>query len=216
MPKTQVMPSAQKSGPSRWSSRQLTGRWEDAGDGVRLVLAMLAVMWAAWIANALDHYHLDQYGILPRNVGHLYGILTAPFLHASFSHIFGNTIPFLILGVVIAFAGLRRVVLVTLLSILVSGIGVWLTATSGSPTIGASGVVFGFAAYLVFRGIFSRHLGELLIGLVVGAVFGLSLLADLIPHSGVSWQAHLFGGIGGVLAAALVSRAAEPAPRARA
>jgi membrane associated rhomboid family serine protease len=204
------MSSTHVSGPSsRLRSSQLASRWEDAGDGIRLVLGMLVVMWAAWIANALDHYHLDQYGILPRNVGHLYGIVTAPFLHASFSHIFGNTIPFLILGVVIAFAGLRRVVLVTLLSILVSGIGVWLTASSHSETIGASGVVFGFAAYLVFRGVFSRHLGELLVGLVVGGVFGLSLLADLIPHSGVSWQAHLFGGIGGVLAAALVSRRAE-------
>ena len=170
---------------------------------------MLALMWAAWVVNALDHYRLDQYGIRPRNVDHLYGILTAPFLHASFGHIFGNSIPFLILGLVIAGSGIGRVIAVTVITILISGAGVWLTASSGSKTIGASGVVFGFATYLVARGIFSRRVVELLIGAVVGAVFGLSLLADLIPRSGVSWQGHLFGGIAGVIAAALLTSKAE-------
>jgi membrane associated rhomboid family serine protease len=84
------------------TSERLAPRWEQAGAGIRLVLFMLAVMWAAWVANAIDGYRLDRDGILPRNVDHLWGILTAPFLHASFAHIFGNSIPFLILGVVIA------------------------------------------------------------------------------------------------------------------
>jgi len=95
------------------------------------------------------------------------------------------------------------------ISILISGAGVWLTASSGSETIGASGVVFGFAAYLVARGIFSRRVGELVIGALVGLIFGLSLLSDLVPHSGVSWQAHLFGAVGGVVAAALLTGPAE-------
>jgi membrane associated rhomboid family serine protease len=184
---------------------------------VRLVIAMLAVMWLAWIVDALDHYHLNQDGgIQPRNVDHLYAILTAPFLHESFGHIFGNSIPFLILGLVIAGSGIRRVIAVTVISILISGAGVWLIAGSNTDTVGASGVVFGFAAYLVARGIFSRRLVELFIGLVVGALFGLSLLSDLIPHSGVSWQAHLFGGIGGVVAAALLTRKSERSPAVKA
>jgi membrane associated rhomboid family serine protease len=176
---------------------------------VRLVVGMLAFMWIAWVVNALDHYRLDQYGIRPRNVDRLYGILTSPFLHASFSHILGNSIPFLILGLVIASAGVGRLLAVTAISIVIGGLGVWLTASSGSETIGASGLVFGFAAYLVARGIFSRRIVELVIGVVVGAVFGLSLLSDLIPRSGVSWQAHLFGGIAGVIAAALLTSRAE-------
>jgi membrane associated rhomboid family serine protease len=170
---------------------------------------MLAVMWAAWVINAIDGYHLDSDGIRPRNVDHLWGILTAPFLHASFGHIFGNSIPFLILGVVIALAGVWRLLAVTVIVILISGAGVWLVAGAGTTTIGASGVVFGYATYLVARGIFSHNLVELLIGGLVGAVFGLSLIADLIPRSGVSWQDHLFGGIAGVIAAALLTRRAE-------
>ena len=200
--------NASRAGPSSNSGR-LASRWDEARAGVQLVLGLLAVMWAAWIVNALDHYHLDQYGILPRNVGHLYGILTAPFLHASFAHIFGNTIPFLILGSVVALGGVARVAVVTLITILISGAGVWLISGSGTHTIGASGVVFGFATYLVARGIFSRRIVELAIGAVVGALFGLSLLSDLIPRAGVSWQDHLFGAIAGVLAAALLTRRAE-------
>jgi membrane associated rhomboid family serine protease len=187
-------------------SGRLETRLQASADGARLVLGMLALMWVAWIVNAIDGYGLDQYGIRPRNVDHLYGILTAPFLHASFGHIFGNTVPFLILGLVIAGSGVRRVLAVTLISIVVSGAGVWLISPAhDGPTIGASGVVFGFATYLVARGILSRRLGELLIGGFVGAIFGLSLLWDLVPRSGVSWQDHLFGGIAGVLAAVLLS-----------
>jgi membrane associated rhomboid family serine protease len=194
--------------------RGLAARLGDRAEGARLVVGMLAVMWVAWIVNAIDNYNLDQYGIRPRNVDHLYGILTAPFLHASFGHIFGNSIPFVILGLVIAGSGLRRVVAVTAIAILVSGAGVWLTASSNSETVGASGVVFGFATYLMARGVFDRKLRELVIGGVVGALFGLSLLWDLVPRSGVSWQAHLFGAIGGVLAAAVLAEKRESAPRA--
>jgi membrane associated rhomboid family serine protease len=68
-------------------------------------------------------------------------------------------------------------------------------------TLGASGVVFGYATYLISRGVFNRRIGELAIGIVVAVLFGGALLSGLLPHSGISWQAHLFGGIGGVLAA---------------
>jgi membrane associated rhomboid family serine protease len=188
------------------ASGRIATRWQESADGIRLVLGMLAVMWVAWIVDAIDSYKLNPtLGIRPHNLDHLYGILTAPFLHQSFGHIFGNSIPFLILGVMIAGSGIRRVVQVTVISILVSGIGVWLIASTSSYTVGASGVVFGFAAYLVARGFFDRKVGEIVIGAIVGAVFGLSLLWDLVPKSGVSWQGHLFGLLGGVLAALLLS-----------
>ncbi len=188
------------------TSGRLAARWDEAGAGIRVVLGLLAVMWVAWVVNAIDGYRLNSDGIQPRNVDHLWGILTAPFIHGSFSHIFGNSIPFLILGVVIAFAGVRQLVTVTAIVVLISGLGVWLVAGSHTNTVGASGVVFGFAAYLLARGVFSRNIGELLVGGLVGAVFGLSLLSDLIPRSGVSWQGHLFGAIAGVIAAALLTR----------
>jgi membrane associated rhomboid family serine protease len=179
-------------------------------DGLRALAALVAIMWAVELVNLLDGYRLDSDGIVPRNVSHLDGIVFAPFLHVSLSHIIGNTIPLVILGSAIALAGARRLLSVTVIVALVSGLGVWLIAPSNSDTVGASGVVFGYATYLISRGVFNRRLAEVALGAIVGVVFGGVLIADLIPHAGISWQAHLFGGIGGVLAA---STLADPARR---
>jgi membrane associated rhomboid family serine protease len=174
--------------------------------GLRALGVLVAIMWAVELVNLLDSYRLDKDGIVPRNVSHLDGILFAPFLHASISHIVGNTIPFVILGFAIALAGARRLLEVTLLVAVVSGLGVWLIAPSHSDTVGASGVVFGYATYLISRGLFDRHVGEVALGVAVVVLFGGALLSDLVPHAGVSWQAHLFGAIGGVLAASAHAR----------
>jgi membrane associated rhomboid family serine protease len=174
-------------------------------DGLRALAVLVAVMWAVELVNLLDGYRLDSDGIVPRSVSHLDGIAFAPFLHASIAHILGNTVPFVILGGVVALAGVRRLLSVTAIVALVSGLGVWLIAPSGSDTIGASGVIFGYATYLISRGVFDRRLGEIAVGMLVGLLFGGVLLVDLIPHPGISWQAHLFGGAGGVLAASTLS-----------
>ena len=178
-------------------------------DGLRALGAIVAVMWAVELVNALDSYRLDRDGIVPRNFSHLDGILFAPFLHASFSHLLGNTVPFIILGFAIALAGARRLLLVTLTVALVSGLGVWLISPGGTVTVGASGVVFGYATYLISRGLFSRRIGEVMLGVIVLLLFGGAVISDLIPHTGISWEAHLFGGIGGVLAAAELSHPAR-------
>jgi membrane associated rhomboid family serine protease len=182
-------------------------------DGLRALFALVALMWAVEIVNLLDSYRLDSNGIVPRNVSHLDGIVFAPFLHVSLSHILGNTVPLVILGPAIALAGARRLLSVTAIVVLVSGLGVWLISPSGSDTVGASGVVFGYATYLISRGVFNRRLAEVALGAIVGVAFGGVLIVDLIPHAGISWQAHLFGGIGGVLAA---STLADPGRRRRA
>jgi membrane associated rhomboid family serine protease len=178
-------------------------------NGLRALGALVAVMWAVELVNALDSYRLDRDGIVPRNLSHLDGIVFAPFLHLSFSHLLGNTIPFVILGSAIALAGAGRLLRVSLIVALVSGLGVWLTSPSGTVTVGASGVVFGYATYLISRGLFDRRIGEVLLGIVVLLLFGGALISDLVPHSGISWEAHLFGGVGGVLAAAMLARPAR-------
>jgi membrane associated rhomboid family serine protease len=178
-------------------------------DGLRALGALVAIMWGVEVVNLLDSYRLDSNGIVPRSVSHLDGILFAPFLHASLSHIVGNTIPFVILGFAIALAGARRLLEVTLLVAVVSGLGVWLIAPAHSDTVGASGVVFGYATYLISRGLFNRRFGEVALGVVVVVLFGGALISDLVPHPGISWQAHLFGGIGGVLAAYAFARPAR-------
>jgi membrane associated rhomboid family serine protease len=177
--------------------------------GLRALAVLVAIMWAVEGVNLLDKYRLDNDGIVPRSVGHLDGILFAPFLHASLSHILGNTVPFVVLGAAVALAGARRLLEVTLLVAVVSGLGVWLIAPAHSDTVGASGVIFGYATYLISRGLFNRRAGEVLLGVGVAVLFGGALLSDLVPHSGISWQAHLFGGVGGVLAAAAFARTAR-------
>jgi len=115
-------------------------------------------------------------------------------------------VPFLVLGAAIALSGLARVVAVTVIVAVVGGLGTWLTAPAGSVTIGASGLVFGFAAYLVARGVYTRRAVHLAGALVVLGVYGTTLLFGLVPTPGVSWQGHAFGAVGGVVAAWLLHR----------
>jgi membrane associated rhomboid family serine protease len=177
-----------------------TKRRPDNLDGLLLVAVMVAIMWTVEAVDALGA-HLDGDGIRPRAADGLAGIAAAPFLHASWAHLIGNTIPFVILGGAIALAGLARIALVTVIVAVVGGLGVWLTAPANSITIGASGLVFGYAAYLVTRAVYSRSLAHLAGAVAVVLVYGSTLALSLVPTPGVSWQGHLFGAVGGVLAA---------------
>lgn len=181
-------------------------RGEAQRQGIALLAAMVAVMWVVEVINTIDGDRLDHDGIYGRSFGHLWGILTTPFIHASFAHLIANTIPFVFLGFIIAMKGAARLAKVTMLVIVIGGLGTWLVAPSNIPTIGASGVVFGYATYLLARGFFDRSVGELLIGVIVGVIWGGALLASLVPHAGISWQGHLFGAVGGVAAASALRR----------
>jgi membrane associated rhomboid family serine protease len=181
------------------------GRRENAREGITLLIGIVALMWIVEIVNTLDGNGLDGDGIYARSVGHLWGILTAPFIHGSFQHLIDNTIPFVLIGLIIALAGAGRLLLVTAIVIVVGGIGTWLISPGGVSTIGASGVVFGYATYLLVRGFFDRSALELLTGVIVGVLWGGLLLSSLVPHTGISWQGHLCGAIGGVVAAWLLS-----------
>jgi membrane associated rhomboid family serine protease len=175
-----------------------------------LLGAIVAFMWLLEVINTLDSNHLDGDGLHARDVGRAWGILTAPFIHASFQHLLANSIALVFMGVIIALRGAQLLAKVTVFVIVVSGIGVWLISPSHATvagqvtpvvTIGASGLVFGYAAYLFARGFFERSLLDLFAGLVVGLVWGSTLLSSLEPHFGISWQAHACGAIAGVLAA---------------
>jgi membrane associated rhomboid family serine protease len=181
-------------------------------EGFALLAAMVALMWVVELINSVDSYRLDQDGLYPHNVDRIWGIFTTPFLHASWSHLIGNTIPFVFMGVLIALEGARRLAAVTLIVIVLGGLGTWLVSSAGVPVVGASGVVFGYATYLLTRGFFNHSLAEILAGVVVVAVFGSALLASLVPHGNVSWQGHLCGGIAGVIAAWLLARDRQATP----
>jgi membrane associated rhomboid family serine protease len=164
-------------------------------------------MWVLEAINSVDSGSLSlNDGILPRNVSHLWAVITAPFLHFSWGHLIANTVPFLFMGALIALRGAVRLALVTAIVILIGGIGTWLIAPSGTDTVGASGVVFGYATYLLTRGFFNRSALELGIGALVGLVWGGALLASIVPHYGISWQGHVCGAIGGIVAAYALRR----------
>ena len=180
--------------------------------GFTVVVGMLALMWVLEIYDQAADANLDQYGIEPREVSGLDGILWAPFLHGGFDHLVSNTVPFVIMGLGIALAGVARLVAVTLITIAVGGVGTWLVGPDNSVHIGASGVVFGYATYLLVRGFFNKSALELLMGLIVGAVWGTALLSGLLPREGVSWQGHLFGAVGGVVAARVLATRTRRSP----
>ena len=181
--------------------------------GLLLVTAMALLMWLVEVADRVAGGRLDRNGIEPRELDGLDGVVWAPFLHGGFDHLIGNTIPFLLLGFTIALGGLARVAAVTAVVALVGGLGTWLVAPGNTVHIGASGIVFGYAGYLVARGIFSRSLGQIALGVLVLAVWGTTLLRGLVPETGISWQGHLFGALGGVVAARLLHRRALRSPR---
>jgi membrane associated rhomboid family serine protease len=178
---------------------------DDRVRGVVFVGAMAAVMWVVEVIDAAGA-HLDANGIHPRDPGTLPDIAFAPFLHAGWGHLIGNTIPFLVLGCAIALSGLARVAAVTAIVAVIGGLGTWLIGPAHTNHIGASGLVFGFAAYLIARGIFSRRPLHLVAGLGVIALYGATLAFSLLPHPGISWQGHLFGAVGGVVAARALDR----------
>jgi membrane associated rhomboid family serine protease len=185
-------------------STEITPRRVDRQQGLLFVAGMAGLMWAVEIVDQVLGGDLDQYGIEPHDADGLIGIVTSPFLHAGFGHLIGNTIPFLLMGATIALSGLARVMSATAIVAVVGGLGTWLVAPSGTDHIGASGIVFGYASYLIARGVFSRNLLHLGVGVLVIGVYGTTLLFGLAPRDGISWQGHLFGAVGGVVAARLL------------
>ena len=184
----------------------------DRRNALLFVAAMVALMWLTEVVDIVAGGRLDEYGIHPRDVNGLPEIVSAPFLHAGFGHLVSNTVPFVIMGAAIALGGLVRVAAVTAVVGLVSGLGTWLIAPANTVTIGASGLVFGYATYLVARGFLSKRVVDLVVGAVVVALWGFALLQGLLPQERISWQAHAFGAVGGLVAASLLAgRRREPA-----
>ena len=192
-----------------------TGRAVDTsriGSGLKLLAALIGLMWLSEIVDTALNGRLDEWGIIARDPEGLVGIITSPFLHLGFGHLISNTLPLVTLGALIALSGAARLAAVTALVAVIGGFGTWLISPPNTITIGASGVVFGYAAYLVARGIFNRRLTQVLVGVLVIGVWGSALLGGLLPQDGISWQGHLFGAIAGILAAWLL---ADDRPKVR-
>lgn len=208
-----------RSAPSTRNGRTLTTTLREA---IYPIGILAVVMVALQAINSLTGYYLtNHFGITPRTGDGLLGIVLAPMLHGSWGHLWSNLALVVVLGFLVMLGGARQFCAVTGTIWLVSGLGVWLTAPPRTVTIGASVLVFGWLAYLVLRGFLARSFVQILIGLVLlalwGGIFWTGIAQAAFGSSGVSWQGHLFGALGGALAAYLVARADGmlPGPRGR-
>ncbi len=186
--------------PAKWPA------WKVGG---ATILTFVALLYLIEIVDQLAGHRLDRNGIRPLEADGLKGILFAPLLHADWSHLLANTVPALVLGFLVTLAGMSRFVWATAIIWIVGGLGTWLIGDLGgcrveTNHIGASGLIFGWLAFLLVFGWLTRHVWWIITSLVVGFVYG-GILWGAMPVldrcGGVSWQGHLCGAIAGVLAA---------------
>jgi membrane associated rhomboid family serine protease len=174
-----------------------------------IMLVMLAGLWILELLDQLSGNQLDQLGIHAREIDGMPEILIAPFLHAGWDHLMSNSLPFVVLGFLVLLSGLARWLVSSLIIILISGMTAWLLTPVHTIILGASGLIFGWLTYLLARGLWSRRPAQVVIAVLVLLVYG-GLIWGLFPgNAGVSWQAHLGGAVGGVLAAWLLHRRAS-------
>lgn len=179
---------------------------------VAIVGSLLLLMWLVEAVDTLlFRSGLDQFGVWPRHLSGLWGILFAPFLHANFAHLAANSIPFAFLGWLVLVRGLGDYVIVTVAVMVSSGLGTWLMGASDSIHIGASGIVFGYFGFLLLRAVYERSLMAMSSALIVIMLYG-SFIWGVFPlMMGVSWQMHLFGFVGGAfIARSLANRQTLP------
>lgn len=186
-------------------------RMAAAGRELKTQAAVLAtIVLLMWFLEMIDtillHQSLNQYGVRPRTLAGLWGILWMPLLHGGFAHLIANTGSFIVLAWLVMVRRTADFWFVTAVVMLTSGLGVWLIGPSHSVTIGASGLIFGYFGFLLVRVYFDRHLLSFLLAAVVFLLYG-GIAWQVLPSlPGVSWQAHLFGFIGGVFAARAIGR----------
>jgi membrane associated rhomboid family serine protease len=173
--------------------------------------AFVPLLFAIELVDMQLDNRLDaEGGIAPRSISGLDGIIFAPFLHSGFEHLVGNSVPLILMGTFVLAASGARFVLSTVLIALVSGLGVWFFGPENSVTVGASGVVFGYLGVLLMRGLVERSWWNIAVGGLIALLYGWVLIGVLPTDERISWQGHLFGFIGGLIAAVVFRRRSQP------
>lgn len=194
--------------PGRPAPRPEPSGGQKAKAAAGLMAVWVALLWLLEFVDVATGNSLDTYGVSPRDTGELRDVIPASFLHFGFDHVAANTVPLALFGFLAALRGIGRFLAVVAVIVVTGGLGVWLTAPAGSVTAGASIVVFGLFGYLVVRGFIDRVVTDVIVGLVIAVLYG-SIIWGVLPTAGsVSWQGHLFGLIGGVIAAVVFRRRA--------
>ena len=205
-----VRPIPVARGGTAGTGSRAAGELRAIGNELRLqaliLFGLVGIMWAAELVDlAFLRGALDGLGIRPRTLDGLRGIFFAPFLHGGLAHLIANTVPFLGLGWLILLRGVRVFLLVTVVTVVLGGLAVWVIGGPNTVHIGASGLVFGYLGFLLLRGYFDRGVVSIIIALVVMVVYGGALWGVLPLRAGISWESHLFGFLAGALAARLVA-----------
>jgi membrane associated rhomboid family serine protease len=183
-----------------------------AGFRAAILFACVVLAWSVELVDRVAYGgSLERYGIHPRDVASLWGILATPLLHAGWVHLAANTVPFVVLGWLVMLRKISDFPVVTALAILVGGLGVWVFGAANSIHVGASGLIFGYLGYLLARGYFERSVWAVLLGVIALVMYGGVLLGVLPGQPGISWEGHLFGFVGGVAAARLLVSSRSPA-----
>lgn len=181
------------------------------GSPFGVLVSLLLAMWVIEIADTFIFGNWFQSGgIHPRRIDGLDGIAWAPFLHGGWGHISSNSVPWLVLGGLVAVRGWRDWLTITLVSAGVGGLGTWLFAGGGNH-IGASGVIFGYFGALLSAAFFERKPATVGPAFVVIMMYS-SMLIGLVPQEGISWEGHLFGMLAGITAASMVATPPERPP----
>lgn len=188
----------------------------------RLVPATFGFVALLWIVHTLrsvlsflgllsGQASAQLFGIHPGSgVTGLWAVFTAPLIHGDWRHLLGNSASLLILGSLVGLRGRGQLWQVSTISALASGLGIWLIAPNNTVHVGASGIVFGYLGALLFMGWFQRRPLSIVLSITCLVLFG-EMVVGLFPGApGVSWQGHLFGFLGGVLAARLMAKSSAP------
>ncbi|KUI26995.1 rhomboid family intramembrane serine protease [Mycobacterium sp. IS-1742] len=180
------------------------------------IVSFVVLLYVIELFDSLTGHRLDENGIRPLETDGLWGVVFSPLLHADWQHLLANTGPALVLGFLMTLAGLSRFIYATAIVWILGGLGTWLIGNLGTHCpyvgvrcevnhIGASGLIFGWLAFLIVFGFFTRKAWEIVVGVIVLFVYGGILLGVLPGTPGVSWQGHLCGAVAGVVAAYVLS-----------
>jgi membrane associated rhomboid family serine protease len=168
----------------------------------RILSEFVVYTWSLGFVNLVFcQGSLNGLGIRPRTPMGLLGIFFSPFLHADWEHLVANTIPFFILGWFVMLGGITDFFIVTAFTALFSGLGIWMFGRPYTTHVGASDVIFGYLGFLLLHSYFESNALFIVLSALVGFLYGRLLWGVFPVQAGVSWEGHLFGLIGGVLAA---------------
>ena len=171
-----------------------------ASDSLLYPFLFVALLWAVKVVEIIFHYNFSAYGIIPRTSQGLLGIITGPLIHVNFVHLFSNSIPILILGILV-FNFYRSIAFEIFTWIyLISGLCVWIIGENAIH-LGASGLIYGFASFIFFSGLFRREFKAILLAIAIVFIYG-GIIWGIFPGKpNISWQGHLFGALAGGLCA---------------